>query len=48
MSDAEKKLHEAFDALTLPEDLAKSTLARIEAARAEEERANERVDPPSE
>ena len=39
MSGVEKKLHEAFDALTLPEDLAKGTLARIEAARAEEERA---------
>lgn len=41
MSGVEKKLHDAFDALTLPGNLAESTLARIEAVRAEEERAAE-------
>lgn len=41
MSGVEKKLHDAFDALTLSRNLAESTLARIEAVRAEEERAAE-------
>lgn len=36
MSDMERKLHEAFDAVRLPEDLAARTLAHIEEARAQE------------
>lgn len=35
MSDLEHKLHEAFDAVRLPEEVAKSTLAYIETKRAE-------------
>lgn len=41
MSDLEHKLHEAFDAVRLPEEVAKSTLAYIEAKRAEEQAAGQ-------